>query len=82
RLPLRGTEGGILTEGNFTHKYGLDPKLPVSLMICVPVYNFIFFEHVGNSENKRRTRLTRIVGNGKKAGALRKRACLAVKGKW
>ncbi|ELK42131.1 hypothetical protein D478_10585, partial [Brevibacillus agri BAB-2500] len=24
RLPLRGTEGGILTEGNFTHKYGLD----------------------------------------------------------
>ncbi|MDA5111077.1 hypothetical protein O3V59_22355, partial [Brevibacillus thermoruber] len=26
RLPLRGTEGGILTEGNFTHKYGLDHK--------------------------------------------------------
>jgi len=24
RLPLRETEGGILTEGEFTHKIGLD----------------------------------------------------------
>ncbi|ELK38946.1 hypothetical protein D478_26997, partial [Brevibacillus agri BAB-2500] len=24
--PFGGTEGGILTEGNFTHKYGLDPN--------------------------------------------------------
>ncbi|MDA5110979.1 hypothetical protein O3V59_21835, partial [Brevibacillus thermoruber] len=43
RLPLRGTEGGILTEGNFTHKYGLDlnnfsndQKKYNGQSICVP----------------------------------------------
>ena len=50
RLPLRGTEGGILTEGNFTHKYGLDLPFVSLRANWFPSYHFLIGLYLGLAE--------------------------------